>query len=89
FYDQNKLVAVSVTDELEDGLSAVYTFYDPDLDRRSLGTLAILSQIKLCQLRGLKHLYLGYWVKQSPRMSYKARFRPLELLINGEWLFAR
>lgn len=89
FYQQDRLVAVSVTDELEAGLSAVYTFYEPDLDQRSLGTFAILSQIKLCQLRGLQYLYLGYWVKQSPRMSYKVRFRPLELLINGEWLFAR
>ncbi len=89
FYWQERLVAVAVTDELDDGLSAVYTFYEPDLEARSLGTFAILSQIKLSQLRGLRYLYLGYWVKQSPRMSYKTRFRPLQLLVKGEWLLAR
>lgn len=85
----DRLLAVAVTDVLQDGLSAVYTFYDPNERWRGLGTLAILRQIESCRNRGLPYLYLGYWVRQAPRMHYKTRYRPLELLIEGEWLLAR
>jgi arginine-tRNA-protein transferase len=84
-----RLFALAVTDELSHGLSAVYTFYDPLETYRSLGTFAILWQIKEAQRRNLPYLYLGYWVRQAERMRYKTQFRPLELLIEGEWLLAR
>lgn len=84
-----KLVAVAVCDMLEDGLSAVYTFFDPDEARRSLGTYAILWEILESRRLGLSSLYLGYWIKNCQKMSYKIAFRPIELLINNEWLTAR
>ncbi len=70
---------------MDDGLSAVYTFFDPDQPRRSLGTFAILSQLALCHRLGLPYLYLGYWVRDCAKMAYKADFRPLQLLIDGQW----
>ena len=79
------LVAVAVTDELEDALSAVYTFFDPDMTRRSLGTFAILWQIEEARRRGLKWLYLGYWIAESRKMAYKDRFRPCERLATDGW----
>ena len=82
-------MALAVTDVLETGLSAVYTFYDPNEQYRSLGTFAILWQIAETRRRELPFLYLGYWVRQAERMRYKTQFRPLELLIEGEWLLAR
>ena len=85
----DRLLALAVTDVLKNGLSAVYTFYDPNETYRSLGTFAILWQIAETQRRGLPFLYLGYWVRQAERMRYKTQFRPLELLIEGEWLLAR
>lgn len=84
-----QLLAVAVTDVLADGLSAVYTFYDPDCSARSLGSFAILAQVEACRRAGLSHVYLGYWVRHAPRMRYKTQFRPLELLIENEWLLAR
>jgi leucyl-tRNA---protein transferase len=81
----DKLLGVAVTDVVSAGLSAVYTFYDPDEDTRSLGTLAILRQIELTQERDLPHLYLGYWIDGHQKMDYKARFRPLELLTADGW----
>lgn len=89
FRHGDRLVALAVTDMLESGWSAVYTFYDPDETWRSLGTYAILWQIQACLDAGLPHLYLGYWVRHARRMRYKTQFRPLELLIEGEWLLAR
>jgi len=80
-----RLLAVAVTDVLEDGLSAVYTFFDPDLSRRGLGVQAILTQVQLARARGLDWLYLGYWIPDSPKMAYKVDFRPVELLEGGEW----
>ncbi len=85
----DRLLALAVTDSLNDGLSAVYTFYDPRETWRSLGTFAILWQIAECRRRGLPYLFLGYWVRHAERMRYKTQFRPLELLIEGEWLLAR
>jgi len=86
----DQLLAVAVTDELEDGLSAVYTFFAPEETPRSLGTLAILTQIQLGQQWDLPYLYLGYWVQGCRKMSYKSDFRPLQIFSEGEWReFAR
>ncbi len=85
FRHDDRLLAVAVTDQVDDGLSAVYTFFDPDQPRRSLGTFAILSQLALCHRLGLPYLYLGYWVRDCAKMAYKADFRPLQLLIDGQW----
>ena len=79
------LAGVAVVDALPDGLSAVYTFYDPSLTQRGLGTYAILWQIAEARRRGLPFLYLGYWIKDSEKMAYKARFQPLEAYRNGCW----
>jgi arginyl-tRNA--protein-N-Asp/Glu arginylyltransferase len=73
------LVAVALTDVMPDGLSMVYSFYDPDLDQRGLGNLLILDHIQQVKLAGLTYVYLGYWVKDSPKMAYKGRFHPLEV----------
>ncbi len=81
-----KLVAVAVTDYLEDGLSAVYTFFDPDYAERSLGIYAILRQIKEACRIGKKWLYLGYWIHDCDKMRYKTAFSPLEAYLNGSWV---
>ncbi|WP_317928854.1 arginyltransferase [Halioxenophilus sp. WMMB6] len=80
-----KLVAVAVIDLLDNGLSAVYTFFDPDMQHRSLGTYAVLAQIKIALESGLHHVYLGYWIKNCRKMSYKTKFQPLELFQSGFW----
>jgi arginine-tRNA-protein transferase len=79
------LVAVAVTDRTTAGLSAVYTFFEPALSSRGLGTFAILSQVAEALRLGLPHLYLGYWIAGHPKMDYKSRFRPLEVLDGGGW----
>jgi arginyl-tRNA--protein-N-Asp/Glu arginylyltransferase len=73
------LVAVALTDVLPDGLSMVYSFFDPDLARRGLGNLLILDHIRQVRLAGLAYVYLGYWVEDSPKMAYKGQYRPLEV----------
>ena len=83
------LVAVGVFDRLDNGLSAVYTFYDPKLDARSLGTQVILEEINLTRELNLPHLYLGYWIKDSEKMRYKTNYRPVQLLVNGQWVDLR
>lgn len=81
----SRLVALAVVDETPRGLSAVYTFFDPDETRRSLGTYAVLRQIEDTKQRGMPHVYLGYWVPGSQKMDYKRHFRPLEVLRHGGW----
>jgi leucyl-tRNA---protein transferase len=73
-----KLVGAAITDQMANGLSALYTYFDSDMAHRSLGTFAILSQIKLTLEKKLPFLYLGYYVKNSKKMTYKAKFKPLE-----------
>ncbi|MDE2422265.1 MAG: arginyltransferase, partial [Gammaproteobacteria bacterium] len=72
-------------DPLDDGISAVYTFYDPDENRRSLGTFSILQQIEWAKTNHLDYVYLGYWVPQAEKMRYKSNFLPLEVLLDGHW----
>lgn len=80
-----QLVAVAVTDVFPGALSAVYTFYEPDDSKRSLGVFSVLIQIELARKLGLAHVYLGYWLKQSRKMNYKAGYQPHEILLNGQW----
>lgn len=82
---EGRLLALAVADQLSSGLSAVYTFYDPDEERRSLGRYAVLWEIAECQRLGLASVYLGYWIKKCRKMNYKTQYRPLELLINQRW----
>jgi len=80
-----RLMAVAVTDRLPGCLSAVYTFFDPALSDCAPGTYAVLCQAREAQRLGLEHLYLGYWIGECPKMSYKDRFRPLEAMIGEHW----
>ena len=79
------LTAVSLTDVLDDGLSMVYSFYDPTRPGDSLGTYLILDHIEIAREAGLPYVYLGYWVPGSPKMGYKAKFKGLELYVQGRW----
>ena len=85
FWQDGKLVGACLTDRLGDGFSAVYSFFDPALERQSLGPFAIVWLIERARAMGLPHVYLGYWVPESRKMAYKARFRPSEVLISGTW----
>lgn len=82
---RGELAAAALVDALGDGLSMVYSFFDPDAPRRSLGVYTILDHIQQARAAGFSHLYLGYWIPGSEKMDYKASFRPLELLLGGEW----
>jgi arginine-tRNA-protein transferase len=81
----DRLTTVAVTDRLPESLSAVYTFFDPELSNRALGIYAILCQIEEARRLGLEHLYLGYWIAECSKMSYKDRFRPLQARTGGRW----
>ncbi|MGH8671139.1 MAG: arginyltransferase [Burkholderiales bacterium] len=85
FREDDKLRMVSIVDRVYDGLSSVYTFFEPEVRAASLGTYSILWQAEWCQQRGLSHVYLGYWIAQSKKMAYKTKFRPLQGLIRGQW----
>ncbi len=79
------LSAVCLTDVLEDGLSMVYSFYDPERVKNSVGTYVILDHIEIAREAGLPYVYLGYWVPGSPKMGYKANFKGLEVYKDGGW----
>jgi len=85
FRDAVSLRMVSVVDVVEDGLSSVYTFFDPDMPQAGFGTYNILWQIELCRRMGLPYLYLGYWIAASDKMAYKANFQPLQGFADGQW----
>ena len=83
--DGPQLKAVCLTDVLSDGLSMVYSFFDPSLARNSLGSYVILDHIEIARAAGLSYVYLGYWVPGSAKMAYKAKFLPLEIYRGGRW----
>jgi len=84
--DKRPLLAVALCDRLSDGISMVYSFYDPDAVRRGLGTYMILEHIAYAHRLGLPYLYLGYWIQGSSKMSYKRRFQPQEQLTGNGWV---
>lgn len=85
FSEGNNLLGIAVCDQLDDGLSAIYTFFDPDLAARSLGTYAILWQLEEAKKRNLGYLYLGYFIKECKKMAYKTKFSPYEARLEDNW----
>lgn len=86
FRENGELRMLSVVDVLTDGLSAVYTFYDPDIPRARFGVYNVLWQIELCRQLGLPFLYLGYWIANSRKMAYKIQYQPAQGWVEGEWV---
>jgi arginine-tRNA-protein transferase len=85
FREHDVLRMVSIVDRLQDGISSVYTFFDPSVEGASFGTYNVMWQVELCRQLGLPYLYLGYWIAQSRKMVYKINFRPIEGLIDDRW----
>ena len=83
--DGGELVAGCLIDRISDAFSAVYSYYDPDKDDRSLGNYMILWLVEMAASIGLSHVYLGYWIEACDKMSYKTRYRPIELLGDAGW----
>lgn len=81
-----ELLGLTICDRLDDGLSAVYTYYSPEHAARGLGTFAVLWLVEEARRLGLTWVYLGYWIESSPKMAYKSRFRPLQAFRDGRWL---
>lgn len=89
FYEfrcKGKLLAVAVSDIMINGISAVYTFYDVDETKRSLGVMGVLHQIEEAKRLNLPAVYLGYWIKECQKMNYKTEYRPLEMFVNNHWV---
>ena len=84
-WKDDRLISVSTCDQLDDGISAVYTFFDPNESKRSLGVFAVLKQIEYVKSLSLDYVYLGYWVPHSNKMNYKSQYTPFELLLDGQW----
>jgi len=85
FFLEDELVCVSVIDQVDDGLSALYTFYNPDLTKRALGVNAILWQLSECKKLSMPFLYLGYWIENCQKMNYKSAYQPQEIYKNEIW----
>jgi arginine-tRNA-protein transferase len=85
FRVNDRLIGCAVIDVLPKALSAIYTYFDPGESARSLGTLAVLFQVKLAQRLSMDYLYLGYWVSDCQKMNYKTNYQPLELLQENSW----
>lgn len=83
---EDKLVSVAVADLLDNGVSAIYTFFDPDAHKRSLGVYNILFQIQWAKELKVNYVYLGYWIRQCQKMSYKVDYHPFQLLVNDSWI---
>jgi len=81
-----RLIAVAVTDIVSKGLSAVYTFFDPTEEKRSLGTYCILLQIEQAKYMQLDYLYMGYWIENCQKMLYKSNFKPMEFFVDEQWI---
>lgn len=86
FIEDGEVRMVSLIDQLDDGISSVYTFFDPDLASRSLGVYNVVWQIGLAKQLGLPYVYLGYWIKDCRKMSYKTQYQPIEGRVKGEWV---
>ena len=85
YWHEDRLVAVAIADAGHNSLSAVYCFYDPSFKLLSLGTYSILHEVQFCRATDRRYLYLGFFITESPHMSYKARFTPHQRLIDGQW----
>lgn len=85
FRQDQQLCALAVTDRLNNGLSAIYTFFDPNLPQLSLGVFSVLTQIESARSLSLPYLFLGYWIKQCQKMSYKNEYQPLEVFCDNRW----
>ncbi|BCD98525.1 arginyltransferase [Marinagarivorans cellulosilyticus] len=86
FREKGVLIGCAVSDRLDNGLSAIYTYFCPQQTARSLGRFAILYQIERARLFNLPYLYLGYWIRNCEKMNYKSQYKPLQLLINQQWI---